>query len=66
MAFEVLEVAVQMVGALRETLTVLGRRDPDLARQVRRAAASVALNIGEGRRRTGKDRVLAMLWRLTH
>ncbi len=62
MAFEVLEVAVQMVGALRETLIVLERRDPDLARQVRRAAASVALNIGEGRRRTGKDRI--HLWRV--
>ena len=66
MAFEVFEVAVQMVGSLRETLLVLERRDPDLARQVRRVAASVALNIGEGRRRAGKDRVLAMLWRLTH
>jgi four helix bundle protein len=62
MAFEVFEVAVQMVGALRETLLVLGRRDPDLARQVRRAAASVALNIGEGRRRNGKDRI--HLWRV--
>ena len=62
MAFEVFEVAVQMVGALREPLIVLGRRDPDLARQVRRAAASVALNIGEGRRRTGKDRI--HLWRV--
>ena len=62
MAFEVFEVAVQMVGSLREPLLVLGRRDPDLARQVRRAAASVALNIGEGRRRTGKDRL--HLWRV--
>ena len=62
MAFEVFEVAVQMVGALRGPLGVLERRDPDLARQVRRAAASVALNIGEGRRRTGKDRV--HLWRV--
>jgi len=66
MAFEVLEVAVQMVGSLREPLGVLERKDPDLARQVRRAAASVALDIGEGRRRAGKDRVLAMLWRLAH
>ena len=62
MAFEVFEVAVQMVGALREPLGVLERRDPDLARQVRRAAASVALNIGEGTRRHGKDRV--HLWRV--
>ena len=62
MAFEVFEVAVQMVGSIREPLVVLVRRDPDLARQVRRAAASVALNIGEGRRRAGKDRV--HLWRV--
>jgi hypothetical protein len=40
MAFEVFEVAVQMVGALREPLGVLERKDPDLARQVRRATAS--------------------------
>ncbi len=62
MALEVFEVAVQMVGSLREPLAVLERRDPDLARQVRRAAASVALNIGEGRRRNGKDRI--HLWRV--
>ncbi len=62
MAFEAFEVALQMVEALREPLTALERRDPSLAVQVRRAAASVALNLMEGRRRHGKDRV--HLWRV--
>ena len=62
MAFEAFEVTLQMVGSLRQPLAALERRDPSLAVQVRRAAASVALNLMEGRRRRGKDRV--HLWRV--
>ena len=62
MAFEAFEVAIQMVRALEGPLAALERRDPSLASQLRRAAASVPLNLSEGRRRTGKDRI--HLWRV--
>jgi four helix bundle protein len=32
-------------------------QDPRLAEQLRAAASSVTLNLGEGRRRTGRDRL---------
>ncbi|MGA7741678.1 MAG: four helix bundle protein, partial [Polyangia bacterium] len=32
------------------------RRDPDLCRQIRRAASSVAMCLAEGSQRTGRDR----------
>ena len=51
------EVALELVRHLREPLVVLARRDPSLADQLRRAAASVPLNVAEGRRRTGRDRL---------
>ena len=62
MPFDAFEVSLQMVRSLQEPLVVLERRDPSLAVQLRRAAASVSLNLAEGRRRTGKDRV--HLWRI--
>ena len=54
--FDALEVALQLVQALREPLEELQRRERDLAGQARRAATSVALNVAEGGRRTGRDR----------
>ncbi len=57
MAFEVLEVAVGLVAALRAPVAAIAARDADLARQLRRAASSVPLNIGEGNQRRGGDRV---------
>jgi four helix bundle protein len=55
--FEAYEVALELVAALRPVLVQLGRRDRDLADQMRRAAASVVLNLAEGARRTGRDRL---------
>ncbi len=60
--FDALEIALRMVASLRSPLRELQRNDPDLHRQVRRAAASVTLNLAEGRRRSGGDRV--HLWRV--
>jgi len=62
MPFDAFEVSLQVVASLKEPLGALERRDPSLAQQVRRAAASVSLNLSEGRRRTGKDRI--HLWRV--
>ena len=103
--FHAYDAALAMVAALRPVLAQLSKGDRSLADQVRRAASSVALNLAEGNRRTGQDRmqffriaagsaaevratlevalawgyldaaplaaaevdrVLAMLWRLTH
>ncbi len=57
MPFEVFEVAVELVAALRAPVAAIAARDADLARQLRRAAASVPLNIGEGNQRCGGDRI---------
>jgi four helix bundle protein len=57
MTFQAFEVALEIVRSLEEPLVKLGRCDPDLARQLRRSAASVPLNVSEGNRRNGKDRL---------
>ena len=41
-------VVLETVAMLREEMETIERRDVDLGRQMRRAAASVALNISEG------------------
>ncbi len=62
MAFQALELALDAIHQLVAPLADIARRDPDLAQQIRRAAASMALNLGEGRRRHGRDRF--HLWRV--
>ena len=105
--FDVYEVSLELVGAMRPVVERVKLHDRDLALQLRRATSSVPSNIGEGARRAGRDRtqffriaagsanevrselsvalawgdisaemiqpalalldrVLAMLWRLTH
>ena len=62
MSFDAYDVSVQLVRSLRKPLELITARDVDLGRQLRRAAASVPLNLSEGRRRAGKDR--KHLWRV--
>ena len=62
MSFDALTVSLQLMHALEPQLALLATRDADLARQARRAASSVHLNLAEGRQRAGKDR--AHLWRI--
>jgi four helix bundle protein len=62
MRFEALELSLSTIASLRGLLPLLRRRDPRLASQIRDAASSVALNLGEGNRRQGLDRI--HLWRI--
>jgi four helix bundle protein len=57
MAFDALEVAVQLVEVLREPLRRLRQRDRRLATQAIDALNSVGLNVNEGRGRGGRDTV---------
>ena len=54
--FEALEISFAMIRSLRDVLGSIRRRSDHLGRQIEKAASSVALNLGEGRRRRGKDR----------
>ena len=55
--FITLSVTIDVVRALRPVVALLKRVDKDLANQIHRAASSVALNLGEGSKRTGGDRL---------
>jgi four helix bundle protein len=57
MAFDALEVALELVRALRAPLAVLRQHDRKLAELATDAVNSVALCLDEGRRRRGKDRL---------
>ena len=48
---------LELITALRPIVERLKQCSADLADQVERAGTSILLNIGEGSRRTGKDRV---------
>ena len=54
--FVVLDLSVEMISMLRPVVAKVGQRDKGLADQIRRAGSSVALNLGESRRRRGGDR----------
>ena len=53
--FDALEVAHQIVRLMARLIDDVARRDPDLARQMRKATTSIPLNVAEGRQRAGKD-----------
>ena len=49
-------VILEVVEALGPVIEGIGRHDPDLARQMRRALSSVALNTAEGSYSRGRNR----------
>ena len=62
MAFDALDASLALVPHLRRPVEQIGRSDRNLASQIRRSASSVALNIAEGRKRAGGDRLHS--WRI--
>jgi four helix bundle protein len=48
--------SLELIRTLRPIVEQLKQRSADLADQIERAATSVAHNVGEGSRRSGKDR----------
>lgn len=60
--FHAFELSLSLITALVPLVARIEQCDRDLGRQLRKAASSVSLNLGEGRRRTGRDRI--HLWRV--
>jgi four helix bundle protein len=60
MNFQALEVALELIKALRPLIDKIGRRSKKEAEQLENAGNSIVRNLAEGRRRNGKDR--AFLW----
>ena len=61
-SFHAFNLSLSLISALVPLVARIEQHDRDLGRQLRKSASSVSLNLGEGRRRTGKDRL--HLWRV--
>jgi four helix bundle protein len=55
MDLKIYSVILETVGLLRGEMEAIGRRDPDLENQMRRAASSMALNVSEGAYSRGRN-----------
>jgi four helix bundle protein len=55
--FVALEVSLEMLASLRDVITVIRRQEVELGKQITRSSLSVVANLGEGKRREGKDRL---------
>ncbi len=55
--FLALDLSYSVIREVRSPLDSVRRRSERLARQIEDAASSVSLNLGEGQRRQGKDRL---------
>src|SRR5690242_264351 len=55
--FHALEVAIEIIGSLRSIVVGVRRHDAKLAQQIVASASSIAANVAEGNRRSGRDRV---------
>jgi four helix bundle protein len=60
MRFEALELALVIISLLRKLLPAIARHDAKLHKQLREAGSSIPMNLAEGNRRRGKDRLF--LW----
>ena len=50
------DVVLELIRSLKPLLEAIGRKDPDLERQCRRALCSIPLNIAEGSYSQGRNR----------
>ncbi|MDI1444016.1 four helix bundle protein [Polyangium sp. 6x1] len=55
MALKIYSVTIEMLRGLRPVIEKIGRKDPNLADQLRRAATSVPLNLHEGAYSLGRN-----------
>src|SRR5262245_43886529 len=54
--FETLERSIELAAAVKAVIEAVEKRDRSLADQIKRASASISLNLSEGAQRVGRDR----------